>query len=102
MNFEDFGHICIVCGEENPVPRLLNRKMWESFWLFYMLESQEYANYTPHLYIPMELSHQVSMVILLDPRSLLPMDVNVEKAFEDSGKPLGCAFRLAGTGDGDA
>lgn len=50
----------------------------------------------------MELSHQVSMVILLDPRSLLPMDVNVEKAFEDSGKPLGCAFRLAGTGDGDA
>lgn len=28
---------------------------------------------------------QVSMVILLDPRSLLPLDVNVEKAFEDSG-----------------
>ena len=25
------------------------------------------------------------MVILLDPRSLLPLDVNVEKAFEDSG-----------------
>ena len=42
------------------------------------------------------------MVILLDPRSLLPMDVNVEKAFEDSGKLLGCAFSLAGTGDRDA
>lgn len=25
------------------------------------------------------------MVILLDPRSLLPLDVNVEKAFEESG-----------------
>ena len=59
-------------------------------------------NYRPHLYIPIESSHQVSMVILLDPRSLLPMDVNVEKAFEDSGKLLGCAFSLAGTGDGDA
>ena len=59
-------------------------------------------NYRPHLYIPIESSHQVSMVILLDPRSLLPMDVNVEKAFEDSGKLLGCAFSLAGTGDGVA
>ena len=59
-------------------------------------------NYRPHLYIPIESSHQVSMVILLDPRSLLLMDVNVEKAFEDSGKLLGCAFSLAGTGDGVA
>lgn len=55
-----------------------------------------------YIHIPIESSHQVSMVILLDPRSLLPMDVNVEKAFEDSGKLLGCAFSLAGTGDRDA